>query len=78
MTARVVYSRRAAAEAEVIEAYLAKHSARAAVQFREALERAERQLSAFPDSGVPGIRPGTRHLVVGAYIVSYRRRDADV
>jgi plasmid stabilization system protein ParE len=78
MTARVGYSRRAAAEAEQIEAYLAEHNVAAAERFRESLQRAERQLSEFPDSGPPGMRAGTRHLVVGDYIVSYRRRGEDV
>src|SRR5260370_26246606 len=57
MTTRVGYSRRAAAEAEEIEAYLAEHSPSAALRFREALERAEQQLEQFPNSGEPGIRP---------------------
>lgn len=74
MTTRVGYSRRAAAEAEEIEAYLAEHSPASAERFRELLERAEQQLEQFPNSGAPGIRPGTRRLVVGSYIVSYRRR----
>jgi plasmid stabilization system protein ParE len=78
MTARVVYSRTAAAEAEEIEAYLAEHSLAAADRFRAAQQRAERQLSEFPNSGPTGIRPGTRRLIVGDYIVSYRRRGEDV
>ncbi len=71
---RVGYSRRAAAEAEEIEACLAEHNPVAAERFRESLERAERQLEQFPNSGAPGMRPGTRRLVIGNYIVSYRRR----
>lgn len=78
MTIHVGYSRRAAAEAEEIEAYLSEHSPPAAERFRESLERAERQLSQFPNSGAPGLRPGTRRLIVGDYIVSYRRREVDV
>jgi toxin ParE1/3/4 len=74
MTTRVGYSRRAAAEAEEIEAYLAEHNPVAAERFRGSLERAEQQLDQFPNSGAPGMRPGTRRLVVGNYIVSYRRR----
>jgi plasmid stabilization system protein ParE len=50
----------------------------AAHRFLQALERAQQQLSEFPDSGAPGTRPGTRWLVVGDYILSYRRRGADV
>ena len=78
MTARVAYSRRAAAEAEEIEAYLAEHSSQAAERFREALEQAQRLLSEFPNSGATGARRGTRRLIVGTYIVSYRRRGADI
>jgi len=78
MTTRVVYSRRAAAEVEEITASLAEHSPPAAERFLEALGRAEQQLSEFPNSGAPGLRPGTRRLVVGNYIVSYRRRRAEV
>jgi plasmid stabilization system protein ParE len=78
MTARVAYSRRAAAEAEEIEAYLAEHSPQAAERFREALEGVERRLSEFPNSGAPGARRGTRRLIVGNYIVSYRQRADDV
>lgn len=78
MTGRVVYSRRAAAEAEEIEAYLAEHNVIAARRFRDALQRAEQQLAQFPDSGAPGVARGTRRLVVGDYIVSYRRRGEDV
>jgi len=74
MSARVVYSRRAAAEAEEINAFLAEHNPSAAVRFGEALDRAEQQLAQFPDSGARGARPGTRRLVIGSYIVSYRRR----
>jgi plasmid stabilization system protein ParE len=50
----------------------------AAQRFLRALERAQRQLSDFPDSGTPGVRPGTRRLVVGNYILSYRRHGEDV
>jgi plasmid stabilization system protein ParE len=31
-------------------------------------------LATFPNSGAPGIIPGTRRLVVGDYTISYRRR----
>ena len=78
MTERVGYSRRAAAEVEEITAYLAEHSQAAAVRFRDAFARAERQLADFPNSGIPGTRPGARHLIVGSYVASYRRRGNDV
>ena len=78
MTVRVLRSRRAAAEIHEIAAYLDEYSPAAAERFLEALERAYRQLSEFPNSGVPGTRPDTRRLVVGNYIVSHRRHGADV
>jgi plasmid stabilization system protein ParE len=78
MTARILYSRRAAAEVGEIMAFLAEHSPPAAQRFSEAVGRAEQQLSQFPNSGVPGLRPGTRRLIVDNYIVSYRRHDGDV
>ena len=78
MTVRVLRSRRAELDVEEIAEYLTEFSLPAAHRFLEALERAQRQLSDFPDSGAPGARPGTRRLVVGDYIVSYRRRGAEV
>lgn len=77
MTSRVVYSRRAAAEVEEITASLAELQA-AADRFSQALGRAEQQLADFPNSGAPGPLPGTRRLIVGNYVVSYRRRGSDV
>jgi toxin ParE1/3/4 len=78
MMARILYSRRAAAEVEEIMAFLAEHSPTAAQRFSEAVGRAEQQLSQFPNSGAPGVRPDTRRLIIDDYIVSYRRRDGDV
>ena len=78
MTVGVVYSRRAAAEVEEITAFLAEHSQPAATRFTEAIARGEQQLAEYPNSGAPGLSPGTRRLIVGAYIVSYRRRATDV
>lgn len=78
MTASVVYSRRAAAEVEEITAFLAEHSQPAAQRFSAAIRRAEQQLAEFPNSGVVGLSPGTRRLIAGDYIVSYRRRESGV
>jgi len=78
MTRSVVYSRRAAAEVEEITAFLAEHSKVAAERFSQSLQRAELQLSQFPNSSAPGPLPGTRRLIVGNYVVSYRRRGSDV
>jgi len=74
MTSRVVYSRRAAAEVEEITAFVAEDSRAAADRFSQTLGRAGQQLSQFPNSGAPGLHPGTRRLVVGDHVVSYRRR----
>jgi plasmid stabilization system protein ParE len=74
MSVRVIRSRRAAAEIEETAAYLAEHSPPAAERFLNALARAYQMLSEHPELGAAGTRPGTRRLVVGSYIVSYRRR----
>jgi plasmid stabilization system protein ParE len=78
MTRSVVYSRRAAAEVEEIAASLAEHSQVAAGRFLQSLQRAEVQLSLFPNSGASGLLPGTRRLIVGNDVISYRRRGSDV
>ena len=74
MTFRVVRSPGATAEIHAIAEYLTAHSPSAAQRFLKALKKAHEPLTAFPNSGAPGIIPGTRRLVVGDYIVSYRRR----
>lgn len=74
MSVRVFRSARAAAEIDLIAAYLDEHSPTAAQRFLDALQRAQRQLADFPNSGPPGLRPGTRRLAIGEYILSYRRR----
>jgi plasmid stabilization system protein ParE len=71
-------SPRAAVEIRDIATYLAQHSRPAAQRFLEALAQAQQQLSQFPNSGAPGPLPGTRRLIVGNYVVSYRRRGSDV
>jgi toxin ParE1/3/4 len=78
MTVRVRRSPRADLEIDEIFEYLARHSLPAARRYLAALEELYRRLSDFPDSGRPGLAPGTRRLVIGDYIVSYRRRGEDV
>jgi plasmid stabilization system protein ParE len=78
MRVRVLRSRRAAAEIEEIAAYLAEYSPSAAQRFLEALVQVQRQLADFPNSGASGLLSGTRRLIVGNYIVSYRRLGVDV
>jgi plasmid stabilization system protein ParE len=78
MTIRVFQSARADLEIMEIVEYLAEHSPRGAERFLAALERINQQLSEFPNSGSPGVMPGTRRMVAGNYIVSYRRRGDDV
>ena len=74
MTVRILRSRHAAAEIEEIASYLEEHSPPAA-DFLTALESAQRQPAEFPNSGTPALLSGTRHLILGDYIVSYRRRE---
>ena len=74
----VTLSGRAKIEVDEITEYLADYSASAAQRFREGFREAQQRLSQFPNSGRAGIRPGTRRLTVGDYIVSYRRRGEDV
>jgi plasmid stabilization system protein ParE len=74
MTVRVIRSRRADAEIEEIAADLAEHSPPAAERFLNELTWAYQLLSEHLDLGPAGMRPGTRRLIVGNYIVSYRRR----
>jgi plasmid stabilization system protein ParE len=38
------------------------------------MRKAYQQLGAFPNSGAAGVIPGTRRLIVGDYILAYRRR----
>ena len=78
MTIRVLRSPRAATQIREIATYLEEHSRPAVQRFLEALERGERQLSQFPNSGAPGLVPETRRLILGNYILSYRRRGSDV
>ena len=78
MTVRVFASRLAKAETDEVEAFLEEHSPSAARRFVEAMARAYQLLSEHPDIGTMGDRPGTRRLVVGNYIVSYRRRGDNV
>jgi plasmid stabilization system protein ParE len=78
MTVRVFASRLAKAETDEVEAFLEEHSPSAARRFVEAMARAYQLLSEHPDIGTMGDRPGTRRLVVGNYIVSYRRRVENV
>jgi len=69
-------SPRATAEILGIVARLAEYSPAAARRFLDALRHAQEQLAAHPYSGAPGLLPGTRRLILGDYIISYRvRRD---
>jgi len=76
MNLRVVRSPRAAAEIRDIANYLVELSPAAAGRFLAAMQAAEERLAVLPHSGVPGLLPGTRRLIIGDYILSYRvRRD---
>lgn len=74
MNFRIVRTPRASADILGVVAYLAEHSDAAAVHFLDDLRKAEERLAAFPNSGAPGLATGTRRLVIGDYIVSYRAR----
>ncbi len=69
----VVRSPRATAEIFQIATYLDEHGPPAAERFLLDLEQLQDRLAQFPNSGAPGRIPGTRRLVVGNYIVSYRQ-----
>jgi plasmid stabilization system protein ParE len=78
MSFRVTRSLRAAAEVRQIALYLADQSPAAARRFQAALEHAQQQLAVFPNSGERGVLPDTRRLIVGNYLVHYRRRGDDL
>lgn len=78
MNFRVVRTPRATAHVLLIVGYLAEYSETAAMCFLEDLRKAEKQLAKFPNSGAPGSVSGTRRLVIGDYIVSYRARRESV
>jgi toxin ParE1/3/4 len=74
MNLAVVRSSQATADILTIVAYLAEHRPVAARRFLDQLAQAQERLSAFPNSGAPGLVSATRRLVLGDYIVSYRVR----
>lgn len=77
MSFRILRSPRAAEEIREIATYLIFRSPPAARRFLDALRQAQEQLAALPHSGAPRLLPGTRRLILGDYIISYRvRRDA--
>lgn len=78
MTIPVIHAPRAAAEIRAITLYLAEQNPVGVRRLRAAMAAAERQLAEFPESGAPGVVSGTRRLVVGNYIVHYRRRGGAV
>lgn len=78
MTIRVILSPTARDEIRVIAAYLAEYGPAGAQRFRDAMTKALRQLSEYPNSGPPGLIPGTRSLVIGDDIVAYRRLGDEV
>ena len=74
MNLAIVRSPRATKDILTIVAYLAEYSPIAARQFLNQLAQAQERLSTFPSSGTAGVLAGTRQLVIGDYIVSYRVR----
>jgi plasmid stabilization system protein ParE len=77
MARRVLLSARAQKWLHREIAYLAERSAPAARRLLERIKDARRQLAAFPQSGRPGLVPGTRRFVLGRYVLTYRRRGTD-
>jgi len=78
MPRRVLLSARAERWLHRETAYLAERSVPAARRFLDRIRNARRQLAEFPRSGRPGVVPGTRRLVVAAYILTYRERGTDL
>jgi plasmid stabilization system protein ParE len=68
--------RRAAADLDQIEAYVAQDDPRTAVRTVLAIVDAAERLAQFPDLGRPGRVEGTQELIVlrGTYILPYRVR----
>ncbi len=58
--------------------YLASHSPAAATAFVARIRAARLTLAEHPRIGAPGLIPGTRRFVVGAYILTVRPRDRSV
>ena len=73
MPDRVVYSARAANRIEAELIYLREHSAAAANRLLQRLETAKLQLTEFPQSAPRGTTPGTRRLILGPYVLTYRQ-----
>jgi plasmid stabilization system protein ParE len=74
MNLPVIRSPRATEDILAIVAYLAEHSPLAARQFLDGLAQAQERLSSFPNSSARGLVSGSRRLILGDYIVSYRVR----
>ena len=59
-------------------AYLAAREPSAARKLIALLRAARENLSAFPHMAQPGVIPGTRKLVAGAYVLTVRVKGDDV
>lgn len=74
----VVWRTRALADVSRIARYIASENPVAAVRLARELLRTGDSLEQFPRRGRPGLRPGTRELVVvRPYIIVYRVEAAD-
>lgn len=58
-------------------AYLAEADPLACQRLVDRIRRAREQLAEFPNSGPPGGVPGTRRVVVGAYVLTIRVRKGE-
>jgi plasmid stabilization system protein ParE len=59
-------------------AYLAERSAAAAIRFQRDVDAAVVRIDDYPEIGSSGPRPGTRRLIVGPYVLTYRVAGEDI
>jgi plasmid stabilization system protein ParE len=58
--------------------YLSKRNAAAAARVADACDAAWERIARYPEIGPEGDLPGTRIMIVGAYVVTLRARDGVV
>ncbi len=71
---KVIWTLGAVESLRGIRTYILADNPKAAREVADKIERAVTQLALFPNSGRPGVRSGTRELVVSSlpYVVVYR------
>jgi plasmid stabilization system protein ParE len=78
MPRHVAFVRRARRQLNAQLAYLAERSPAAARRLRESIATAQQRLADFPRSAPRATAPGTRRLVVGPFILTYRERGSQI